>query len=317
MKELDTKKFRFTPCFEVISRKYKSHKSKVYDKVFGVIYRYASLNNGVCYASVIDTLAPAIGITPKIFGETVEILIKDELITLLEKGHTNKYIPNIEMVEQLLEDAEEINGDNIEIKNKKKGIPKSLSKKYLLRLQVDTTQASEEIIPQLEVDNTLKETELRRESLRESSDLSEASEGRTPSSVPPDSVETKVSPSSPGTDSSIKEAIEEFMDSLSKKINIPLHQKSKLETVSSDNSSETVLKTEETKLASSDVDTSSESIEKRLEKLLASKLDKKIKARCDEEYHTFYSDYAEILFGKEQLEYLKSTFLERLERYGY
>jgi hypothetical protein len=262
MKELDTKIFNYSPCFEIIAWRYKSYKSKVYDKVFGVIYRYSQLNSGVCYASVIDTLAPAIGITPKVFGETVKVLIRDGFITLLEEGHTNKYVPNLAKVEQLLEDRKkvEVYVDNTQFINKKKGLPNSLSKEYLPRLQVDNTQTSEEILPQVEVDNTLKETELIRESLRESSDLSEPSEGRTPSSVPPDSVETKVSPSSPGdTDSSFKELVEEFEESLFKKSKFALPKESNLDPVSSDNSSETVLKVEESKLASSDVVTSSES----------------------------------------------------------
>ncbi|MEP0860950.1 MAG: hypothetical protein HRF52_05890 [Ignavibacterium sp.] len=151
MKELDKKKFFYTPCFEVIAKHYRHRQSKIYDKVFGIIYRYCQLNNGVCYASVRDTLAPRLGVTPKVFGKVLKELVEDGFIELQSRGNTNSYTVNIEKVEELL-----------------------------LQSEVVSTSLVEEELPQSEVETTSKERESLKDSIKEI--LSETSEGKSPSS---------------------------------------------------------------------------------------------------------------------------------------
>jgi hypothetical protein len=224
MSKID-ERFLFSPCFEIVAWRYRSYKSKVYDKVFGIIYRYSQFNDGICYASARETLAPAIGISPKVFGETVEVLKRDGLITELEEGkrHTGQYIPNMDKLEELLKEKEQgkvyvNNAEENPSLNKTKGIPKSIERrKYPLRGEVENTSVLREIIPQSAVDNTDKEKESLREILIEGKEKSELSEGSTPSSVPPDEGETLVSPLSQIQDSSLKEAIEKYEDFLNRK----------------------------------------------------------------------------------------------------
>ena len=73
-------------------------------------------------------------------------------------------------------------------------------------------------------------------------------------------------------------------------------------------SSENVSKVEATKLASSDVDTSSESIEQRYRKAMQYVLDRKMRAKLEEEYFHCWQ------MGNE---FLKGGFISRLESLGY
>jgi hypothetical protein len=112
----------------------------------------------------------------------------------------------------------------------------------------------------VDYDNTIE----TKETLETFNQKSELSEGSTPSSVPPASVETKVSPSSQVRDSfSIKEAIKDLGNHFSG-YDSSLPHESSLQPVSSQKS-DTVLEAETSELASSDVSTSSESREKPFE----------------------------------------------------
>ena len=139
MKILDIKKYNYSPCFEVISIFYRNRSCKIYDKVFGIIYRYCLMQNGVCYASVRHTLAKQIGVTPKIFGEAIKVLESDGFITTLSKNNTNTYACNTDKVEELL-----------------------------LRGEVETTTQVKSKLHQSDVETTAKDTDSSRIAFKDS-----------------------------------------------------------------------------------------------------------------------------------------------------
>jgi hypothetical protein len=104
--EINSKEMLYSPIFECISWKYIKSHSKSIDKVFGVIYRFSSLDDGYCYASVKDILARAIGVTRKSFGVAVKRLLADELIIPVPNriGNTHGYIVNMSKLEEVYDE---------------------------------------------------------------------------------------------------------------------------------------------------------------------------------------------------------------------